>query len=60
MTPSLQVLVAPVLEAVLAPLVEFDHVGADGRWHRLVPCVLQHGLMDLISHNCEGFGLWWR
>ena len=53
MRPPLQVLVALVLQAILAALVEFDHLASDNCWHGLILAVFEHGLVDIVRHNCE-------
>ena len=58
--PPLQVLIALVLQAILAALVEFDHFASDNSWHGLILAVFQHGLMNIVRHNCEWLGCGWR
>lgn len=58
MGPSLEVLVALVLEFVLPALVKLHHHVPDIGWHALIFDVVNHLLLEFIGQDCERFGLW--
>lgn len=56
MRPALDVLVTLMLQLVLPPLVElYQHV-PDVRRLALIFDVLDHRLLELVCHDCEGLG----
>jgi len=58
MGPSLKVLVAFVLEFVLPSLVELNHHMPDIVGLGLVTDVIDHGLLEIVSHDGERLWLW--
>ena len=57
--PPLEQLVPSVLQLVLSPLVEFDHHFFDSDWVALVSAVLEHLLVELVSHQREWLRCRW-
>lgn len=60
MRPALDVLVTLMLQLVLPPLEELDQHVPDVRRLALIFDVLDHCLLELVCHDCEGLGRWWR
>ena len=56
MRPALDVFVTLMLQFVLPPLEELDQHVPDVRWLALIFDLLDHRLLELVCHNCEGLG----
>ena len=56
--PALQVLVALVLKPVLPSPVELHHLKAHIGWQTLIPHILEHRSVEIVSEKSEGLWPW--